>query len=112
MKALLAVALAGLIPAMAQAELQPLNLRFTCDRSVELPVVFVTETGGDSVAILYVEGRQNLLFQEPSASGARYGWPSDGSAYVLWVKGQEATVFWRDGETGTETRLYSCTQAD
>ncbi|GAB1480238.1 hypothetical protein MASR2M74_28130 [Paracoccaceae bacterium] len=112
MKALLAAVLAGLIPTMAQAELQPLNVRFTCDRGVELPVVFVNETGGDSVAILYVEGQQNLLFQEPSASGARYGWPSDGSAYVLWVKGQEATVYWRDGEKGTETLIYTCTQAE
>ena len=112
MRALLLAGLAALAPAAAQAELQPLAVRYSCDRGVELPVVFVNETGGDSLAVLYIEGRQNLLFQEQSASGARYGWPSDGSAYVLWTKGPEATVFWRDGETGAETVLYTCTQAD
>ena len=42
-----------------------------------------------------------------SASGARYVWPSDGSGYVWWTKGDTATLSWHDGESGTEQPLYA-----
>lgn len=113
MKLCLAPALAlGLMPFGAQAEVQAISVRFECERGVELPVTFVN-SGEDSVAVMQIEGHQMTLWQEVSASGARYGWPSDGSAYVLWTKGTEATVYWRDGATKTETAILSgCVQAE
>ena len=88
------------------AGLEVQNLRYACDRGVELPATFVTGPE-DAVAVIQIEGRQILLYQEVAASGARYAWPSDGAGYALWTKGDEATVFWRDGET--EILLLRCT---
>ena len=45
------------------------------------------------------------LWAEPAASGVRYAWPSDGSYYVWWTKGEGAALYWHDGENGTETLL-------
>lgn len=96
-----------LCAAPALAETQASNTRYICDRDVMVPVVYVN--GEDlSVAVLVVEGSQILLYSEPAASGARYGWPSDGSNYVWWTKGDEATLYWKDGEAGTETPLLRC----
>ncbi len=101
-----------LMPLAAQAEMQVTNVRFDCERGVELPVTFVN-SDDESIAVMQIEGHQMVLYQEESGSGAKYGWPSDGSAYVLWTKGPEATVFWRDGETRTETPILSgCAQAE
>lgn len=97
--------LCGAAPALA--ETQASNVRYLCDRDVTVPVVYVN--GDDmSLAVLVVEGSQILLYSEPAASGARYGWPSDGSNYVWWTKGDEATLYWKDGAAGTETPLLSC----
>ncbi len=97
--------LCGAAPALA--ETQASNVRYQCDRDVTVPVVYVN--GDDlSLAVLVVEGSQILLYSEPAASGARYGWPSDGSNYVWWTKGDEATLYWKDGAAGTETPLLSC----
>ncbi len=78
--------------------------RYLCERGVEVPAAYVNgpET---SVAVITVEGRQIALVQETAASGARYGWPSDGSSYVWWTKGEEATLYWKDGAAGTEIPL-------
>jgi len=92
-------------PALAETQVQ--NLTYTCDRDVAVPVVYVN-ADDTSLAILQVEGRQILLYAEPAASGARYGWPSDGSNYVWWTKGDAATLYWKDGAAGTETALLSC----
>jgi membrane-bound inhibitor of C-type lysozyme len=100
------------MPVLAHAEMQAISVRFDCERGVELPVTFVN-SGEESVAVMQIEGHQITLWQEVSASGARYGWPSDGSAYVLWTKGTEATVYWRDGAAKTETPILSgCVQAE
>ena len=48
---------------------------------------------------------QIALLTEPSGSGARYGWPSDGAGYVWWTKGPEAMLLWR--EAGTESELLT-----
>jgi membrane-bound inhibitor of C-type lysozyme len=101
---LAAIALAT-VPCVAQAEMTVQNQRYVCARAVEVPVVYATETD-QAIAVLVVEGRQILLYQEVSASGARYGWPSDGSNYVWWTKGEAATLLWRD-ETGAETPVLS-----
>ena len=94
-----------ILPLPAQAELQMITARYLCERSVEVPVTYVN-ADDQSVVTLTVEGRQISLYQEEAASGARYGWPSDGSNYVWWTKGREATLYWKN-ETGVETPILS-----
>ena len=78
---------------------------YLCDRGVEVPVTYVT--GPDnSLAVLHVDGRQVTLRAEPSASGVRYSWPSDGSVYVWWTKGDEATLFWKTPQD--ESPILTC----
>ncbi len=78
---------------------------YSCDRGVEVPATYVN--GPDqSLVVIHVEGRQITLLNEPSASGARYGWPSDGSNYVWWTKGDEATLYWKTPEG--EAPLLTC----
>lgn len=102
-----AAILAGLVlaaPARAGMDIQ--GGTYLCDRGVELPVSYINGSDG-SVAVLHVEGRLITLPGAPSASGARYAWPSDGSGYVWWTKGDEATLYWRDGATSEEVALYA-----
>lgn len=104
-----ATLLLTLLPLAAHAEMSVQGLRYTCDRDVEVPVVYVTD-GADGVAVLNVDGRQIQLYMEPAASGVRYGWPSDGSNYVWTTKGTTATLLWKDGAAGTETPILACTE--
>ncbi|WP_443068789.1 MliC family protein, partial [Sulfitobacter sp. HI0027] len=53
-------------------------MTYLCDRGVSVPVVYVPDAD-PAVAVRYVEGRLIHLQTMPSGSGARYGWPSDGS---------------------------------
>lgn len=104
------VALLALIalasPALAETDFQ--TLRYRCDRDVEVPATYVN--GGDlSLVVIHVEGNQITLLNEPAASGARYGWPSDGANYVWWTKGPEATLYWR--EDGQEAVVLTCAEA-
>jgi membrane-bound inhibitor of C-type lysozyme len=103
-KALVALA-AALVAAPASAEV--ITVRYLCERGVEVPVTYINADGMESVAVLNVEGGQITLMQEVSASGARYGWPSGGSHYVWWSKGDAATLLWRDGETTVEEPVYA-----
>jgi membrane-bound inhibitor of C-type lysozyme len=95
----------GLLGQPAPAETLVQTLRYTCDRGVEIPVTQVTAPD-QAVMVLHVDGSQITLFQEPAASGVRYGWPSDGSSYVWWTKGDAATLFWKTPEG--ETPLLTC----
>jgi membrane-bound inhibitor of C-type lysozyme len=104
MKAVAVIAMA-LVPGLAQAEMTVQNQRYLCARGGEVPVVYVADPE-QAIAVVAVDGGQFLLFQEESASGARYGWPSDGSHYVWWTKGDSATLLWRD-ETGAETPILT-----
>ncbi len=90
----------------AHAEMTADTTRYTCERGVEIPVTYVN-ADEESVAVLNVEGGQITLWVEQSASGARYGWPSDGSSYVWWTKGDTATLAWKDGESGEEVTLLA-----
>lgn len=92
-------------PALAETQVQ--NGRYLCDRDVSVPVVYVNAEDV-SLVVLQVDGSQVLLYTEPAASGARYAWPSDGSGYVWWTKGAEATLYWKDGEAGAETPILTC----
>jgi membrane-bound inhibitor of C-type lysozyme len=99
------LAVLALMPTAAVAQ-EFTTQTYTCDRGVEVPATYVN--GPDqSLAVLNVEGRQITLVGEAAASGARYGWPSDGSNYVWWTKGTEATLYWKtpDGESP----LLTCT---
>jgi membrane-bound inhibitor of C-type lysozyme len=100
-----AVLIAALTAAPASAEV--ITVRYLCERGVEVPVTYVNAEGEEAVAVLNVEGGQITLIQEVSASGARYGWPSGGSHYIWWSKGDAATLLWRDGETTIEEPVYS-----
>ena len=102
----LAAALALLLAAPANAEPDLSGGTYLCDRGVTLPVSYINASDG-SVVVLYVEGRLVTLPIGMSASGARYVWPSDGSGYVWWTKGDTATLSWHDGESGTEQPLYA-----
>ncbi len=95
-----------LVAAPLWAETQVTNQTYTCDRGVTIPVVYVN-ADDTSLVVLQVEGRQILLYTEPAASGARYGWPSDGSNYVWWTKGDDATLYWKNSEAGTEDPILS-----
>lgn len=95
---------AGLLaaPALAQTgETMVTTTRYNCDRGVMVPATYVT-AADQALAVIHVEGAQITLYAEEAASGLRYGWPSDGSNYVWWTKGAEATLFWKDSEAGTE----------
>lgn len=92
-------------PAFAQTQVQ--NMTYVCDRDVAVPVVYVN-AADTSLVVLNVDGNQVLLYAEQAGSGARYSWPSDGSGYVWWSKNDEATLYWKDGEAGSETAILYC----
>lgn len=91
----------ALWPGLAVAEMNMQTNRYACDRGVIVPVTYVSD-GETSVVVLAVDGGQFSLYAEEAASGARYGWPSDGSGYVWWSKGDTAMLLWKD-DTGAET---------
>lgn len=90
-------------PAFAMPEFS--GGRYMCYRGGEIEAVYVNTPEG-ALAVLVVEGQQLVLVNEPAASGARYGWPSGGGNYVWWTRGQEATLYWREG--GAEQVLETC----
>ena len=96
----------ALAPASLAAAPEFTTQRYSCDRGVEVPVTYINAAEG-SLVVLTVEGRQITLVNEPAASGARYGWPSDGANYVWWTKADGATLFWKSPEG--EAALLTCT---
>ncbi len=100
-----ALAAAVLLAGPSAAEV--VSVRYLCERGVEVPATYVAAEGMEPVAVIHVEGAQITLVLEPAASGARYGWPSGGSTYVWWTKGDAATLLWRDGETTIEETVYA-----
>lgn len=96
--------LLALLPTAAAAQ-DFTTQTYSCDRGVEVPATYVN--GADqSLVVIHVDDRQITLLSEPAASGARYGWPSDGSNYVWWTKGDEATLYWKTPEG--EAALLTC----
>ncbi len=79
---------------------------YLCDRGVSVPVVYVPDAD-PAVVVLYVEGRLIQLRSLPSASGARYGWPSDGAAYEWWEHQGRANLSWRAGGNDAVTPIYT-----
>lgn len=97
-------ALIAALPGLAAAQ-EFTTQRYSCDRGVEVPATYVNGTDL-SLVVIHVDGTQITLLNEPAASGARYGWPSDGSNYVWWTKGDEATLYWKTPEG--ESALLTC----
>lgn len=93
-------------PALAETSFQ--TTRYSCDRDVMVPATYINAED-QSFAVVHVEGNQITLLNEVAASGARYGWPSDGASYVWWTKGAEATLYWKEG--GEETVVLTCKDA-
>ncbi|WP_103256166.1 MliC family protein [Tabrizicola aquatica] len=99
--------LLALLPSVAAAQ-DFSGQTYTCDRDVQVPATYVTTAEG-SLVVIHVDGHQITLLGEPAASGARYGWPSDGSNYVWWTKGDTATLYWKTPEG--EDPILNCTAA-
>lgn len=95
----------ALVPTALCAAPEVRNAIYACDRGVQVPATYVNTPEG-SLVVLMVDGRQVTLIREEAASGARYGWPSDGSSYVWWTKGPEATLYWKTPEG--EAPLLTC----
>lgn len=83
--------------------------RYTCERGVEIPAIYINSKDGTEpgIAVIQVEGRLINLETTIAASGTRYSFPSDGSGYIWWTHQGAATLYWRDGATGEETVIYS-----
>ncbi len=101
----------ALLAAGPAAALEVMPRRYTCERGVEIPAVYANADDGTAVVLL-VENAQITLLREPSGSGERYAWPSDGSEYVWLTKGDEAMLLWRDGAADTETALLRTCRAE
>jgi membrane-bound inhibitor of C-type lysozyme len=102
-----ALAALALVPQAALAQ-DFTTTRYACDRDVEVPATYVN--GPDlGLVVINVDGQQITLLSEPAASGARYAWPSDGSGYVWWTKGDGATLYWKTPEG--ETPILACKQS-
>ena len=82
----------------------PKIAQYLCADGAKLAATY----GDDGNVKLTVKGETVTLLAEEAASGARYGWPSDGSSYVWWTKGDVGTLFWKDGsKSGEETVLHT-----
>ncbi|MFZ1470200.1 MAG: MliC family protein [Paracoccaceae bacterium] len=101
-------ALAGCVALPMQAQDLPLiTTTYQCDRGVTVPASYF-DFGDYMYVVINVEGRQITLIREVAASGARYGWPSDGASYVWWGKGSAASLYWKQGSE--ETPLLTCVE--
>ena len=102
--AVLALPMVMAFTTAASAAIEVETHRYQCDRGVQIPATYVTDTE-EAIVILHVEGQQITLYRQSAASGVRYGWPSDGSNYVWLTQGDTATLSWRDGTDQTEAPL-------
>lgn len=80
--------------------------QYICADGAQIAALYGKEGDQDNVILSY-NGETFHLLQEISGSGVRYGWPSDGSSYVWWTKGETATLYWKDGPTSAETVLHA-----
>ena len=100
--------LALLLPqtALAQQEISAVN--YVCDRDVMLHAIYMHGQDLNQV-LIKTEASQVLLPGKRTASGARYGQSSNGTGFVWWTKGDEATLYWKTPEG--ETPLLTCKTA-
>lgn len=71
---------------------------FSCARDVDIPVIFLNETGeeGSSYAVAQIEGHLVPMEITRSGSGAKYSEGQGG--YVLWNDGDTVSVFHGEDE--------------
>ena len=84
--------------------------RYTCERGVEIPAIYINSEDGSEpgIAVIQVEGRMiNLEATGEAASGVRYRFPNDGSGYIWWTHQGEAQLLWYDAEVKEEVALYA-----
>lgn len=90
------------------AEAGPIEALYSCERGVEIPLTYFSDEGA-GFAVAGIEGRQVLLAQVRSASGAFYAEGGETSAGYFWkTKGAAAMLFWRDGAGGETLLLEAC----
>ena len=73
--------------------------QYICADGAQIAALYGKDGDQDNVILSY-RGKTFHLIQEMSGSGVRYSWPSDGSNYVWWTKGDSATLYWKDGTKG------------
>lgn len=90
---------AALLPGAAAGEIT--EATYLCDGSQVLSALYLTERD-PQIVVIEGDGVFAALRQAPAASGARYEAEPGIGGYVWWASGDEATLFWADGETGIE----------
>ena len=94
-----AVLAASVIPAAASAEIAEAS--YLCEGGVTLSALYLTARD-PQIVVIDGDGVLAALRAVPAASGARYeGAPGEGG-YIWWTMGEEAMLYWADGETGIE----------
>lgn len=111
MKSQLSLAVLTATVAVPAVAADIVTLRYTCERGVEVPAVYINPEPGPGVAVIHVEGRLIALETTRAASGVRYVPPSDGSGYIWWTKGNTARLDWQDAASGTGRALLEECQA-
>lgn len=92
----------------AAAEAGPVQAIYACERGVEIPLTYFDDAGA-GFAIAQIEGRQVLLEQVRSGSGAFYAEGGEsGSGYFWMTKGDAATLFWREAAADDRPLLSAC----
>jgi len=83
---------------------------YICERNVQVPVVYINTAGGQSYAVLMVEGKQVVMDQRPGASGAHYIALDEQDSYRWYTKGDEAFLVWlaADHTAEEQTLLAHC----
>ncbi|GGH25709.1 hypothetical protein GCM10010973_13030 [Cribrihabitans marinus] len=102
--------LAVAAPAAAQ-EPELVQVTYTCDRGVEVPVVFINTETGPGQAVMQIEGKLVALRAAPTGSGVRYVAVDEQDSYRLYTKGDVAIIGHLVADhTATETVLFEeCT---
>ena len=92
----------------AAVEAGPVQAIYACERGVEIPLTYFDDAGA-GFAIAQIEGRQVLLEQVRSGSGAFYAEGGEtGSGYFWMTKGDAATLLWREAAAADRPLLSAC----
>lgn len=90
---ILGLATVGLAqPSFASDNVQ--QVVYKCDRAISLPVTFVNDK--KTFAVVTVDGRQVLMAESTTGSGAAYKSTDKQLPYGLSTKGKEAFVTFKD----------------
>lgn len=101
-----AVTFALCCTAGAASAAETISATYLCDRGAQLSAVYVNDIT-PPLAIMMLEGRQVVMTNTISASGAFYQQFPEGEAGYFWrTKGSEGNLVWRAAD-GTETPLLN-----